>query len=123
MNRPEGKHFVVSLFSGAMGLDIGLEKTGRFRVIASVEREPVFCDTIRENQKAGRLWSGLEVFERDITELDPETILKETGLEPGELDLLSGGPPCQSFSTAGKRGTVQDPRGTLLWQFLRYIGR
>jgi DNA (cytosine-5)-methyltransferase 1 len=47
--------------------------------------------------------------------------MQEIAIKPGELDLLVGGPPCQSFSTTGRRGTVQDPRGTLLWQFLRFI--
>ena len=42
-------------------------------------------------------------------------------MSPGDLDLLSGGPPCQSFSTAGRRRTIQDPRGTLLWQYLKFI--
>lgn len=121
MKRPQGMYTVVSLFSGAMGLDLGLENTAKFRVIACLEKEPAFCDTIRLNQKAGRLSDRLKVFECDISELEPEELLKELGLEPGELDLLSGGPPCQSFSTAGKRGTVQDPRGTLLWQFLRFV--
>jgi len=49
------------------------------------------------------------------------SILNDLGIKPGELDLLIGGPPCQSFSTAGKRRTTQDPRGTLLWEFLRFI--
>jgi len=111
----------ISLFSGAMGLDVGLEKTGRFRVIACVEKEPAFCETIRTNLRAGRLHRGLKIFQRDICDLDPHEILKSVGLKPGELDLLVGGPPCQSFSTAGKRQTVQDPRGTLLWQFLRFV--
>jgi DNA (cytosine-5)-methyltransferase 1 len=53
--------------------------------------------------------------------VDPHELLARLCLQPGELDLLVGGPPCQSFSTAGRRGTVQDPRGTLLWQFLRFI--
>jgi len=48
-------------------------------------------------------------------------MMKELGLKVGELDVLIGGPPCQAFSTAGKRGTVQDPRGELLWEFLRFV--
>ena len=112
---------VISLFSGAMGLDIGLEQTGMFRALACVEKAPAFCETIRANLKAGRLYKELKVFETDICELDPMDVLDAVGLKPGELDLLAGGPPCQSFSTAGKRGTVQDPRGTLLWQFLRFV--
>ena len=115
------KYNVVSLFSGAMGLDIGLERTGRFQVVACVEKEPAFCATILANKEAGRLSRKLAVFERDITDVLPEEILEVTGLRAGEIDVLAGGPPCQSFSTAGKRGTVQDPRGTLLWQYLRFV--
>lgn len=47
--------------------------------------------------------------------------MSELGLEPGELDLLVGGPPCQSFSTAGRRQSVQDRRGTLLWRYLEFV--
>ncbi len=115
------KYKVISLFSGAMGLDIGLEKTGRFEIVACLEKEKSFCDTIRANHKAGRLQPDLKIYEGDISNFDPLAILKECGLKPGELDLVVGGPPCQSFSTAGRRGTVQDPRGTLLWEYLRFI--
>lgn len=118
---PRKKYTVISLFSGAMGLDIGLERTGRFEVLACVEKEKSFCDTIRANHAAGRLFPNLKVYEGDITNFDPLAILRECGLEPGEVDLVVGGPPCQSFSTAGRRGTVQDPRGTLLWEYLRFI--
>lgn len=112
---------VISLFSGAMGLDLGLERTGRFELLATVEKEKSFCDTIRANHAAGRLPAALQVFEADIAALDPNEVMLRCGLKPGELDVLVGGPPCQSFSTAGKRGTVQDPRGTLLWDFLRFV--
>ena len=104
-----------------MGLDLGLETTGRFELLACVEKERPFCDTIRTNQRAGRLSSALRVFEGDITNIDPAEVLESCGLKPGELDLLVGGPPCQAFSTAGRRQATQDPRGTLLWQFLRFI--
>lgn len=112
---------VISLFSGAMGLDIGMNQTGRFELLAAVEKVPAFCDTIRQNIDAGRLEGRPKVFEGDITDLDPLHVLRSVGLKPGQLDVLVGGPPCQSFSTAGRRGTTQDPRGTLLWQFLRFV--
>ncbi len=118
---PRKPYTVVSLFSGGMGLDLGLERTGRFRVIACVEREHSCCETIRANQRAGKLDPDLKIFEGDISALSPRTLLDAIGLEPGEVDLLAGGPPCQSFSTAGKRAATQDPRGTLLWQYLRFI--
>lgn len=115
------RYKVISLFSGAMGLDIGLEQSGEFQIVACIEREKACCDTVRANVQGGRLSPDLKVFEEDISQLDPLRVLHRVGMEPGELDLLVGGPPCQSFSTAGKRGTTQDPRGTLLWQFLRFV--
>ncbi|WP_373651407.1 DNA cytosine methyltransferase [Schlesneria sp. DSM 10557] len=117
---PSRKYKVVSLFSGGMGLDLGLEKTGRFNTVACVEREHSFCETIRKNA-AKHFSNDLHVFEGDISNLDANEVLRTCGLKPGELDLLVGGPPCQSFSTAGKRGTTQDHRGTMLWQFLRFV--
>ncbi|MGA1871865.1 MAG: DNA cytosine methyltransferase [bacterium] len=115
------KYSVISLFSGAMGLDIGLYKTERFRIIACVEKEEVFCNTIRANIEKGNLLEQPKVYEIDIKKLNPKQLLKDLKLEPGEIDLLVGGPPCQSFSTAGRRGTIQDPRGTLLWDFMRFV--
>lgn len=111
----------ISLFSGAMGLDLGLHQTGRFNILACVEKEKVFCDSIHLNKAVGNLPPDLVVINEDITKVDPLEVLKKVGLEPGQLDLLIGGPPCQSFSTAGKRQTVSDPRGTLIWQFLRFV--
>jgi len=119
--KTQPKYKVISLFSGAMGLDLGLERTARFELLACVEKEPSFCATIRENHAKGRLPKKLHVFEGDITDLDPATVLEACGLKPGELDVLVGGPPCQSFSTAGRRMSTQDPRGTLLWQYLRFV--
>ena len=119
---PEREFTVLSLFSGGMGLDIGLEKTSQFKHLACVEKVPAFCETIRRNRDAGRLGNrDLKVYQQDIAELPTEQVMRDLRIEPGELDLLVGGPPCQTFSTTGKRATVQDPRGTLLWQFLRFV--
>ncbi len=118
---PTSKYSVVSLFSGAMGLDIGLEHTERFRVLACVEKVPACCRTIAANRDAGHLDKQLQLFSAAIETLDPYEVMERVGLKPGELDLLAGGPPCQSFSTTGKRRTTQDPRGTLLWQYLRFV--
>lgn len=115
------KYKVVSLFSGAMGLDLGLDKTGRFELVACVELEKAFCDTIRANKEAGRLPKNLVVIEGDIASLSVDEFLARTGIDPTTIDVLVGGPPCQSFSTAGRRQGVEDPRGELLWDFLRFI--
>lgn len=104
-----------------MGLDLGLERSGRFEVVACVEIEKAFCETILKNQSAGRLSKRLKVYNCSVTDLEPGLLLKEIGLKRGDVDVLIGGPPCQSFSTAGKRRTTQDPRGSLLWEFLRWV--
>lgn len=120
---PKKKYTAVSLFTGAMGLDIGFEETGRFRLLACVEKEPAFCETIRRNRDAGRIPGGerLRVYQEDMSTFDVRRLLDDLKLKPGQLDVLVGGPPCQAFSTAGRRQTVQDPRGELLWDFLRAI--
>src|SRR5205823_5746719 len=119
---PKRRFTVLSLFSGGMGLDIGLEQTGQFNHLACVEKVPAFCETIRRNRDAGRLGNRrLKVYEKDVAELPTEQVMHDLRLRPGDLDLLIGGPPCQTFSTTGRRATVQDPRGTLLWQFLRFV--
>ena len=59
--RAPRQHSVLSLYSGAMGLDIGMHQTGRFRLLGCVEKVAAFCDTIRRNRDAGLL--GQEPFE------------------------------------------------------------
>ena len=118
MNEP---YKVVSLFSGALGLDLGMHKTGRFELMACVEMVPAFCDTIRANHAAGRLPRNLSIIEADLAQLTADDFMKRTGIRPGDIDVLVGGPPCQTFSTAGRRKGVEDPRGTLLWDYLRFV--
>ncbi|MHB1015483.1 MAG: DNA cytosine methyltransferase [Desulfurivibrionaceae bacterium] len=120
-NNKNKKYRVLSLFSGGMGLDLGLAATGRFNTLACVEKEATFCETIRLNQRNGLLSKNLQVIEGDISKLQPADVLKKLGISVGDIDIIIGGPPCQSFSTAGRRGTTQDPRGTLLWDFLRFV--
>jgi DNA (cytosine-5)-methyltransferase 1 len=120
-NKKSDKLKVLSLFSGGMGLDIGLESTGRFETVICVEHKKAFCDTIRLNHREGRLPKTLKIVEADIAALNPADLFATVGLDPREIDVVVGGPPCQSFSTAGRRGTVQDPRGTLIWDFLKFV--
>lgn len=103
---------VISFFSGAMGLDIGLEKAG-LNVVIGQDFEPSCVETMRAN--------GHNVLGGDIREINPETLLKLTGLHVGEPCMVCGGPPCQPFSTAGKRLGINDPRGSLFMDFIRMI--
>lgn len=107
----------VSLFSGAGGMDIGVMQAG-FDVLACIEIDPNCCKTLRaavEREKR-----DTEVIEGDIREIDPSRLMKELGLKPGELDLLCGGPPCQAFSQIGKRQSLFDERGMLLFEMTRF---
>jgi len=112
----------LSLFAGAGGLDIGISKRFAVCPIAIVEKNPQFCETLRRNVGAGRLDGEPKcVLEMDLGTTDFVGLRTALGVEPGEVDLLIGGPPCQSFSTAGRRGTIQDVRGELLWAFVRAV--
>lgn len=118
----KAKSSMISLFTGAGGLDIGLESTGRFDLLAAVELEPTFCRTLRMNQRRGLFGSRkTKIIQGDLSAFTPEELMHELDLKPGELDVLVGGPPCQSWSTAGRRAGVEDPRGQLIWNYLRYV--
>lgn len=103
---------VISLFSGAMGLDIGLGKAG-LNVVIGQDFEPSCVETMKMN--------GQNVLGGDIRDINPEMFLELTGLHVGEPFMICGGPPCQPFSTAGKRLGINDPRGSLFIDFIRMI--
>lgn len=105
---------VISLFSGAMGLDLGLERAG-FRVAVALECNPFAVATIRANRP------DLPLIDRPIEKVSTEEILEAAGLEPGQPVLVAGGPSCQVFSTAGSRGSFEDPRGELFEHFVRVV--
>ena len=113
----------ISLFTGAGGLDIGIEQAG-FHIVSTVEKDPDSAKTIALNR--AYLKSAVP---RDIQKISALFLLEEGGnvinlgrpLYPGEVDLVTGGPPCQPFSTAGKRGSVIDPRGSLFMDFIRIV--
>lgn len=105
---------IISLFSGAGGLDIGFDKAG-FTTAVAVELDPACCDTLRTNMP------DLPIINKSITEVSGAEILAAAGLEVGEAALVIGGPPCQSFSLAGMRKGLDDDRGKLLFEFVRVV--
>lgn len=108
---------VVSLFSGAMGLDIGLMQAG-LDIRISQDIDPWCAKTMKVNNHPYILGDIKKLIDED-----PECrfLLNPTGLEPGEVFAVVGGPPCQPFSTAGKRLGTNDPRGSLFMQFAHVI--
>ncbi|NLE42752.1 MAG: DNA cytosine methyltransferase [Lentisphaerae bacterium] len=107
----------ISLFSGAGGMDIGVRQAG-FEIEACVEMDRYACETLRANIAADG--SRTRVFEADIRTVDPENLATQININPGELELLFGGPPCQSFSLAGKQLALADDRGPLLFEIIRF---
>jgi DNA (cytosine-5)-methyltransferase 1 len=108
------QHKVISLFSGAMGLDLGLEQVG-LKTSVCVEIDRACCETIRRNRPT------IPVIESDISTLTTEQILSTADLTPADVFAIVGGPPCQSFSTGGLRQSLQDKRGSLFAEFLRVV--
>ncbi|MDR0685184.1 MAG: DNA cytosine methyltransferase [Spirochaetaceae bacterium] len=107
----------LSLFSGAGGMDIGVQKAD-FEILAEIELDQYCCQTLRA--ACGREKRNTLVLENDIRQIDPQTLMKDLGLQSGELDLLFGGPPCQPFSLAGKQRSLDDIRGPLLFEIIRF---
>ena len=101
----------LSFFSGAMGLDIGLEQEG-INILLACETDNACRRTIVANEP------GIGLI-GDIRDYTVGEILEYANLrENGQVDIVVGGPPCQAFSTAGKRLGFQDERGNV---FLKYI--
>ncbi|MDZ4717161.1 MAG: DNA cytosine methyltransferase [Roseiflexaceae bacterium] len=101
----------LSFFSGAMGLDLGIEQAGfDIRLVCEVDK---YCrETITHNKPELALIG-------DIANYSPDDILRFSGLSRADdVDLMIGGPPCQAFSTAGRRNGFNDNRGNV---FLTYL--
>ncbi len=113
--KPQKKNFnVLSFFSGAMGLDIGLHNAG-FETLLACEIDKASRQTILANNPEIGLIG-------DIRAYTTEEILEYAGLKSKEdVDLIVGGPPCQAFSSAGKRMGLADDRGNVFLKFIEVI--
>ena len=104
----------IELFAGAGGLALGIERAN-FEPLALIEIDRDAADTLKLNRPK---WN---VINDDIANISPLDLEKYFGLERGELDLLSGGAPCQSFSYAGKKLGLADARGTLFYHYAIFL--
>ena len=109
MKRP-----VISLFSGAMGLDLGLEAAG-LEIALALECDSFPAATIVRNRPL------LPLIDRPIEDVSSLEILEMAQLAPGEPFAVVGGPSCQFFSTAGRRKSLGDPRSEMFKHFVRVI--
>lgn len=110
---------VISLFSGAGGLDLATKRTGAIRTVARVEVQPEFCETIRRAEAAGHL-DPAPLFQEDVRTVSVADIAASTPPSSTPRGVI-GGPPCETFSTMGKRGGIEDPRGTLIMAFADFV--
>lgn len=108
------RYSTIELFAGAGGLALGIEKAG-FDTIGLIEIDKDAADTLRSNRPNWR------VINEDISDISCLDLKNYFDLKPGELDLLSGGAPCQSFSYAGKRLGLEDARGTLFYHYAKFL--
>lgn len=104
----------IELFAGAGGLALGLEQAG-FEHIGLIEFNRSAADTLIYNRPK---W---KVLCEDIALVSDRDLELEFNIKKGELDLLSGGAPCQSFSYAGKRLGLQDVRGTMFYHYATFL--
>ena len=104
----------IELFAGAGGLALGIENAG-FDTIALIEFDKDAADTLKCNRPQ---WN---VINDDIANISCLNLNEYFDLQEGELDLLSGGAPCQSFSYAGKRLGLEDARGTLFYHYAKFL--
>lgn len=105
----------LSLFSGGGGLDIAFHDAG-FEILQSVEIEKAFAQTLMKNSGPGRWFEHSKVNNIDIRQFQPNNL---------DVDFIIGGPPCQTFSAAGRRASgvqgTDDPRGMLFWEYVRLL--
>lgn len=104
---------VISTFAGAGGSSLGYSMAG-YRELLAVEWDDNAVETFRLN------FPGVPVYHGDIAKLSVDDCLSMAGIVPGELDVLDGSPPCQGFSTAGKR-QIDDPRNQLFREYVRLL--
>lgn len=108
------KFTTIELFAGAGGLALGVEKAG-FDTLALIEFNKDAAKSLKYNRPN---WN---VICDDVGNISPLDLEEKFNIKIGELDLLSGGAPCQAFSYAGKRLGLEDARGTLFYHFAVFL--
>lgn len=105
---------VCSTFAGCGGSSLGYHMAG-YRELWASEWDAHACSVFRRNMP------HVPVIEGDVSDLSVDRALEVAGVQPGELDVLDGSPPCQGFSTSGRRD-LADPRSRLFEQYARLLG-
>lgn len=113
-NNPEARNYTaISLFAGAGGCSLGFSKYG-VNILGAYDIWDEAVSTYNHN------FEGNKAHQTDLANCDFEEIRNELGLSKGKLDIIIGGPPCQGFTTLGKRGE-DDPRNKLLINYTKAL--
>jgi len=104
----------ISLFSGGMGLDIGLQRAG-FQCIVANEIDSLAIQTIRRNRPQ------LPLIEDSVERVTLDSLNRAADFDVSGIDLIAGGPPCQAFSVFGQRRGLSDQRGKMIFEFFRLV--
>jgi len=105
---------VIDLFSGVGGLSYGFAHDNNFEIIAANEILPNMAKAYSLNHPTAK------VYAEDIKDFNAAKIGKDLNIKPSEIDIIVGGPPCQAYSTVGKR-LIDDPRGKLFQEYYRVL--
>lgn len=111
--RADNAPTVISTFAGGGGSSLGYSMAG-YRELLAVEWDDNAVATFKLN------FPDVPVYHGDIAKLSVDECLRIAGIQPGELDVFDGSPPCQGFSTAGKR-VLDDPRNQLFREYVRLL--
>ena len=103
----------IDLFAGVGGMSLGFEQAG-FDVVAAVESDEIHASVFEKN------FARSVVISCDVAALTGPTLLAAAGLPEGSVDVVFGGPPCQGFSTMGRRD-LEDQRNWLIFEFARMV--
>lgn len=105
---------VIDLFCGVGGLSYGFAHNDSFEIIAANEILPNMAKAYSLNHPS------VKVYAEDIKDFNAEKVEKDLGIKANEIDIVVGGPPCQAYSTVGKR-LIDDPRGKLFQEYYRVL--
>ena len=105
---------VVDLFAGVGGLSYGFAKDDKFQIVCANEILPNMAKAYQINHPS------VKVYCKDIKDFGIQDLSTDFGIQKGDIDIVVGGPPCQAYSTVGKR-LIDDPRGKLFQEYFRVL--
>lgn len=105
---------VIDLFCGVGGLSYGFAHDSSFEIVAANEILPNIAKAYSLNHPS------VKVYTEDVKDFSAQKIERDLGIKPDEIDIIIGGPPCQAYSTVGKR-LIDDPRSILFQEYYRIL--